>query len=84
MNNPDICATAKHPITPAQVGSRNAASAHFQPPASFFTVSSEVEQGQCMSENSIVQTAVRQVQPLSPRSCANAGSESSVRLPCDM
>lgn len=80
-----IAAAASAQISiPAAVGIRAAAAAHFQPPASFLMVRREVEHGQCISENSIVQTAVCHVQPFAESSCASSGTEISARLPCAM
>ena len=44
---------------------------HFQEDVSFFIVRQVVEQGQCIRENNITETAVVQVHPLSIRSCFN-------------
>ena len=77
-----IEAKTKHTAQPARVGITNAAAVHFQLPVSFFTVRSEVEQGQCISENKIVHTAVTQVQPFAVNSSPICATESSVSVPC--
>lgn len=60
--------TRKQNSIPVTVGIRKAAAIHLTPPVSFRIVRSVVEHGQCMRENSIVQTAVTHVQPLSTKS----------------
>jgi len=64
---------AQQPI-PNSVGRRKAIIVHFMLPLSFFTVISVVEQGQCISENSITHTAVMEVHP-----CDVSNSESAFR-----
>ena len=54
---------------PIAVGRAAASPVHFQLPVSFLMVSGVVEQGQCMSENSMTLMAVTQVQPLATNSC---------------
>ena len=69
---------------PHAVGMAAASAVHFQLPVSLRTVHSVVEQGQCISENSTVLTAVVHVQPLRHSSARSAaGSSRPVRLPCD-
>ena len=57
-------ATRAQDARPAAVGSANAAAVHFQLCDSLRMVRHVVEHGQCISENSIVHTAVTHVQPL--------------------
>lgn len=66
------CVNKKQHIIPARVGIINASSVQRMLPVSFFMVSKVVEQGQCINENSIVFTAVTQVQPFSTKSCFNS------------
>ena len=53
---------------PITVGTRKETAVHFQLCVSLRMVRQVVEQGQCISEKSIVHTAVSQVQPWSTRS----------------
>lgn len=55
----------KHQKIPARMGRINASRVNRLLPVSFFIVSTVVEQGQCISENSMTQTAVTGVQPFS-------------------
>ena len=68
---------AQMPIT---VGSAAASPVHFQLPVSFLIVSRVVEQGQCISENSIMLMAVIQVQPWSTKRARMASKSDSSRI----
>ncbi len=63
-SNLTIDANIKHIAIPAIVGIIMDRAVHFQLPDSFLMVRQLVEQGQCIRENSIIQAAVSQVQPL--------------------
>lgn len=69
MNNLAVLANRKHAVNPMMVGMRKDNIVHFRLPVSFLMVRSVVEQGQCISEKSIVLTAVMKVQLLAVRSC---------------
>ena len=58
---------AVHTIMPSIVGKRNETSVHLRLWLSFFIVMSVVEHGQCISENTIAQSAVTFVQPAEER-----------------
>ena len=73
--------TSMQEITPKVVGNRAATSVHFMLPVSFFTVMSDVEQGQCISENSSTHIAVTGVHPFDIKSVLRASAPSSVRVP---
>jgi len=69
---------------PQAVGIIAAAAVHFRLPVSFLIVISVVEQGQCIKEKIMVQTAVMGVQPF----CRNISLHSerfviSLNVPCD-
>ncbi len=51
-------------IMPVAVGTAKEIAVHFRLCVSFLIVKQVVEHGQCISENSMVQTAVSQVHPL--------------------
>lgn len=53
-----IVAARKHTNIPVSVGMAKAATVHFLLCVSFFNVMQVVEHGQCIMENSMVQTAV--------------------------
>ena len=69
----DISAQSK---TPGTVVTRAAANAQKALPLSFFMLRSVVEQGQCIREKSMKQSAVDAVQPF-----ARSSAPSAVRLP---
>ncbi len=78
-------ATMKHMARPVIVGSTNETAVHFQLCVSFLMVRQVVEQGKCMSENSIVHRAVSQVQSFCTSSAFNWCRPSSSRiLPVDI
>ena len=82
---PATPATSMHSTKPQSVGMRKEAITHFQPPVSLRIVKRVVEQGQCIRENSMVQTAVTQVQPLATSSSFNwVRLSNSSRLPWAM
>ena len=56
-----------HTARPKKVGNRKENAVHLKLAVSFFIVISVVEQGQCMSEKTVVQTAVLAVQSLAIR-----------------
>lgn len=62
------------------VGNKNASAVHFRLPVSFLIVISVVEQGQCISENSMVLMAVTHVQPFDTNSCFISVRLSSARM----
>ena len=71
----------KHTTIPVTVGTRKEATVHFTLWVSFFIVRQVVEQGQCIRENSMVLTAVIQVQPwLTRRSLSTDRSLISLSL----
>ena len=77
-------ATRAQDARPAAVGSANAAAVHFQLCDSLRMVIHVVEHGQCISENSIVHTAVTHVQPFCTNSvCSAERSFISTRLPVE-
>lgn len=57
----------KHMTNPVTVGTSQDIAVHFMLCVSFRMVRQVVEQGQCIRENSMVLTAVIQVQPLATR-----------------
>lgn len=72
-------------IIPAAVGRAAASAVHLRLPVSFFTVSSVVEHGQCISANMIKHTAVKVFQPFDMNSSRIADTEeSSVSEPADI
>lgn len=72
----------KHTTIPVTVGTRKEAIVHFTLCVSFLIVRHVVEQGQCIRENSMVLTAVIQVQPwLTSKSRSTDRSLISSRLP---
>ena len=82
MKNPAIPDIAAHTTIPATVGITNPSAAQRQPPASFFMVRSEVEQGKCINVKTITHSAVTHVQPFAVKSSAICAGASSDRLPC--
>ena len=68
-----------HSSAPQSVGSAAASAVHVQLPVSFFTDSSVVEHGQCISVNTMTHAAVFPVQPLASNIPLMAAAE-SVRL----
>ncbi len=58
----------KHTTNPVTVGTSQETAVHFMLCVSFLMVRQVVEQGQCNRENSMVLTAVIQVQPFATRS----------------
>lgn len=80
-----IPAIILHTMTPHTVGISAARAVHLTLPVSFFMVRSVVAHGQCIRKNTIVHSAVTQVQPFSvKRCCISARLQSSVRLPWDV
>ena len=73
-------AKSAHSTNPHRVGIKKEAKTHFQPPVSRWMVRRVVEQGQCISEKSMVQTAVTQVQPLATRSSFSCARLSNSRM----
>ena len=65
---------------PQIVGIRRDTPVHFQLPVSFLMVIRVVEQGQCISENSIMLIAVIQVQPWSTKRARMASKSDSSRI----
>lgn len=82
-NNLDIEATTKHTSKPIVVGTAKETAVHLRLCVSFFIVKQVVEHGQCSKENSIVQTAVSQVQPLLMSNSLSAEMLSVSMLPLD-
>jgi len=75
----------KQTDSPITVGRTNAAAVHFHEPVSFLIVRHVVAQGKCISENSMVHTAVSHVQPLLTSSVCSSQTESiSVSVPVAM
>ena len=69
---------------PQRVGSTAASAVHLRLPVSFLMVISVVAQGQCISEKSMVQRAVTEVQPLARNSSRMAARlVGSCSVPCD-
>ncbi len=58
----------KHTTNPVTVGTSQETAVHFMLCVSFLMVRQVVEQGQCIKENSMVLTAVIQVQPFATKS----------------
>ena len=72
----------KHMIMPVTVGTAKETSVHLRLWVSFFIVRHVVPHGQCISEKSITQTAVSQVQPwLISSVCSCARLLKSIRVP---
>lgn len=85
INSLAVFAKTKHTIKPVNVGTKMDTAVHLRLRVSFFIVRQAVEQGQCISENSIVLTAVIQVQPLPTSSCFNSHKlPHSIILPEDI
>lgn len=57
---------------PVSVGTKNETTVHLRLSVSFLIVINVVEQGQCISEKSITETAVSHVQPFETSSVFNA------------
>ena len=80
-----VVATKKQINIPIPAGTAKEMAVHFRLFVSFPMVIQVVEQGQCISENKMVHTAVNHVQPLSTKSACNCvRSLISMRLPVAM
>ena len=77
-----VVATKKQINIPIPAGTAKEMAVHFRLFVSFPMVIQVVEQGQCISENKMVHTAVNHVHPLSTKSACNCvRSLISMRLP---
>lgn len=70
----------KHTEMPMNVGRTKESTVHFKLPVSFLIVRQVVEQGQWKRQNSIVETAVTQVQPLFVNNVFNSARLSSSKI----